>query len=79
MVFAVVCASLVENVLVFTAFSAFLHGSRKRRQNAKMLEFIAYCDFRKAKNRPKNVSKRRFFPVLGTFKTGVGECSWRCL
>ena len=28
--------------------------------------------FRKAKNRPKNVSKRRFFPILGTLKTGGG-------
>ena len=37
LVFAVFCASLVENVLIFTAFSAFLHSSRKRRQNAKML------------------------------------------
>ena len=37
LVFAVFCASLVENVLVFTAFYAFLYGSRKRRQNAKML------------------------------------------
>ena len=35
LIFAVFCACLVENVLVFTAFSAFLHGSRKRRQNAK--------------------------------------------
>ena len=29
--FAVFCASLVQKVLVFTAFSAFLHGSRQRR------------------------------------------------
>ena len=36
--------------------------------------------FRKTKNRPKNVSKRRFFPILGTLKTGGGAfCSWRCL
>ena len=35
LVFAVFCASLVENV--FTAFYAFLYGSRKRRQNAKIL------------------------------------------
>ena len=72
LVFAVFCASLVENVLVFTAFSAFLHSSRKRRQNAKM-QFTAFCDFRKAKNRPKNVSKRRFFPILGTLQTGEGN------
>ena len=32
--------------------------------------FTAFCDFRKAKNRPKNVSKRRFFPILGTLQTG---------
>ena len=31
LVFAVFCASRVQKVLVFTAFSAFLHGSRKRR------------------------------------------------
>ena len=30
------------------------------------------CDFRKAKNRPKNVSKRHFFPILGTLQTGGG-------
>ena len=29
-------------------------------------------EFPKAKNRPKNVSKRRFFPILGTLKTGAG-------
>ena len=32
--------------------------------------FTAFCDFRKAKNRPKNVSKRHFFPILGTIKMG---------
>ena len=42
----------------------------------KLLEF---CDFRKAKNRPKNVSKWHFFPILGTLKTEGGECSWRRL
>ena len=31
LVFAVFCASRVQKVLVFTAFSAFLHGSRQRR------------------------------------------------
>ena len=31
LVFAVFCASRVQKVLVFTAFSTFLHGSRKRR------------------------------------------------
>ena len=31
---------------------------------------VKTCDFRKAKNRLKNVSKRRFFPILGTLKTG---------
>ena len=61
LVFAVFCASRVQKVLVFTAFSAFLNCSRKRR-----------CDFRKAKSRPKNVSKRRFFPILGTLKIGGG-------
>ena len=79
LVFAVFCASRVQKVVVFTAFSAFLHGSRKRRYNAKMLQFTAFCDFRKAENRPKNVSKRHFFPILGTLKTGGGECSWRRL
>ena len=72
LVFAVFYASRVQKVLVFTAFSAFLHGSRKRRYNAKMLQFTAFCDFRKAENRPKNVSKRHFFPILGTLKTEGG-------
>ena len=31
LVFAVFCASRVQKALIFTAFSAFLHGSRKRR------------------------------------------------
>ena len=31
LVFAVFCASRVQKVLVFTAFSAFVHGSRQRR------------------------------------------------
>ena len=62
LVFAVFSASRVQKVLVFAAFSAFFHCSRKRRQNA-----------RKAKNRPKNVSKRHFFPILGTLKTGGGN------
>jgi hypothetical protein len=34
--------------------------------------FTAFCDFRKAKNRPKNVSKRHIFPILGTPKTEGG-------
>ena len=36
-VFAVFRASLVEKVLVFTAFSGSLHRSRKSRQSAEML------------------------------------------
>ena len=32
----------------------------------------AFCPFRKAKNRPKKVSKRHFFSILGTLKTGGG-------
>ena len=35
LVFAVFCASRVQKVLVFTAFSAFLHGSRQRRLKRK--------------------------------------------
>ena len=31
LVFAVFCASLVKKILIFTAFAAFLHCSRKRR------------------------------------------------
>ena len=30
-----------------------------------------FCPFRKLENHPKNVSKRHFFPSLGTLQTGV--------
>ena len=30
----------------------------------------AFYDFQKVKNRPKHVSKRRFFPILSTVKMG---------
>ena len=36
-------------------------------------QFTAFCPFRKAENRPKNVSKRHFFSILGTLKTGGGR------
>ena len=31
-----------------------------------------FVHFQKAKNRPKNVSKRHFFPILGTSQNGGG-------
>ena len=34
---------------------------------------LQHFDFRKAKDRPKNVSKRRFFPILGTLKIVGGR------
>ena len=33
---------------------------------------LQHFDFRKVENRPKNVSKRHFFPILGTLQTGGG-------
>ena len=37
-----------------------------------MLQFTAFCDFRKALKKTKNVSKRHFFQILGTLKTWGG-------
>ena len=39
---------------------------------AKDVKTQKCCTFRKAKNRPKKVSKRHFFSILGTLKTGGG-------
>ena len=53
-------------------FLRFCMAPAKDVKTQKCCNFTAFCDFRKAKDRPKNVSKRRFFPILGTLQTGGG-------
>ena len=82
LVFAVFCASRVQKVLVFTAFSAFLHGSRKRRlkrKNAVIYNILCLSKSWKSSEKCRQ-NERHFFPILGTLKNGGGAgCSWRRL
>ena len=76
LVFAVLRLKSIGIYNVFCVFALFPQKTSKR-TNAVIYKNL----FLKAQNRPKNVSKWRFFSVLGTSKRegGAGECSWRRL
>ena len=76
---SVLCISSLKKYMVFTCiyciFCVFVLFPLKtlKRKNAVIYTF---CNFRKTKNRPKNVSKRHFrYPQKG----GAGLYSWRRL
>ena len=59
-------------------FLRFCMAPAKDVKTQKCCNLTAICDFRKAKNGPKNVSKRHFFSDFRYPQNG-GECSWRRL
>ena len=76
---SVLCISGLKSIGIYSIFCVFAWLPQKtlKRKNAVIYSILW---LRKAKNRPKNVSKRHFFPILGTLQTGGGAfCSWRRL
>ena len=58
---SVLCLSGLKNIGIYSIFCFFFIAPAKDVKT-----------FRKLENRPKNVSKRHFFPILGTLQTGGG-------
>ena len=59
---SVLCISGPKSIGIYSIFCVF----------ARLPQKTLKRPFRKAENRPKNVSKRHFFPILGTLQTGGG-------
>ena len=69
LVFAVFCASRVQKVLVFTAFSAFVHGSRQRRLKRKNVVIYSILWLPKSEKSSEKCVKTAFFSDFRTSKT----------
>ena len=70
---SVLCISGPKSIGIYSIFCVF---ARLPQKTVKLQHFVP---FEKRKIVRKNVSKRRFFPILGTLKTGGAFCSWRRL